>query len=80
MEQLASQNELLLNHLKTYGNITVAEGFLKLGISSLPRRILDLKDKGIIISYTWIEVIKKNGQKAKVKKYIYSEENFKVNQ
>lgn len=56
---VATQNTKLLKHLRDGGTITVWEGINHLGISSIPRRILDLKEKGHNIADVWEE----NGKK-----------------
>lgn len=40
------QNEMIREWCKTHKGITSAEAFYNLGISSLPRRILDLQEMG----------------------------------
>ncbi len=67
--QPKTQNELLLNHLRMTGSITMFEAFTKLGIAHLPRRIKDLKEKKINIDDEWIHVKKANGKNATVKRY-----------
>ena len=58
----ATQNARLLRHLRDGGTITVLEGINNLGISSIPRRILDLKERGFNIEGVWE---KKNGKRFK---------------
>ncbi len=72
--QPKTQNDLLLNHLKAHGSITMFEAFTELGISHLPRRVMDLKEKGIKINCDkWLQVKKANGKSATVKKYTLGE-------
>lgn len=56
---VTTQNAKLLRHLRDGGTITVWEGINHLGISSIPRRILDLKEAGHDIVDVWEE----NGKK-----------------
>jgi len=71
--QPKTQNDLLLNHLKVKGSITMFEAFTELGIAHLPRRIKDLKEKGNQIDDEWIHITKANGKSATVKKYTLGE-------
>ena len=65
----ASQNALLLSHFKEGHRITGLEALRLYGISHLPRRILDLKERGHNLEAEWIEVEKANGDKARVKEW-----------
>lgn len=71
MSEYRTQNSMILEHLKSGRGITVLEALLKYNTMHLPRRILDLRQKGIIISADWIKVRKANGQIARVKEYKY---------
>lgn len=72
-----TQNHDLLEYLKIYRYITGLEASIKLGIGHLPRRIKDLKEKGVIIdSDEWKDVLKANGKIAHVKNFHYSDKNF----
>lgn len=46
---MKSQNEQVLNYLKTHEGITTLDAFRKLGITRLSARIYDLRDQGHII-------------------------------
>lgn len=48
-----TQCERILKYIEDFGSITTAQAFYDLGVASLPRRISDLKEKGIgIVSET----------------------------
>lgn len=51
-----TQNERVLQHLKTYGSITPLEAFDEYGILRLGARIFDLKKRGINISSEMVTV------------------------
>lgn len=46
---MKSQNEQVLNYMKTHEGITTLDAFRKLGITRLSARIYELRDKGHII-------------------------------
>jgi hypothetical protein len=48
-----SQNELLLTHLKKFGSISGVEAAAVYKIRALPRRIKDLRERGVLISDVW---------------------------
>ncbi len=41
-----TQNEKILNHIRMRGSISQREAYLDYGVSSLTRRIADLRDEG----------------------------------
>jgi len=57
-----TQNAKLLRHLRDGGTVTVWSGINDLRISSIPRRILDLKEMGHNIVDVWE---RKNGRRFK---------------
>jgi hypothetical protein len=71
MSEYKTQNSMLLERLKSGRSITMLEAISDYGIAHLPRRILDLKQKGIIIDSEWIKVTKADGRKTRVKEYSY---------
>ena len=73
MTEFRSQNEMLLEHLKTGRAITMLEALKLFGASHTPRRILDLKQQGNEIESVWIDVMKAGGREARVKKYFLKE-------
>lgn len=48
-----SQNDLILTHLKKFGSISGVEAAAVYKIRALPRRIADLRERGINISDVW---------------------------
>lgn len=48
----ASQNEIIMEHLKIHGSITTYEAYNRYHITRLPARIHELKKKGVEIVKT----------------------------
>lgn len=63
-----SQCNDLLKHLRQGRSITSRDAVTQLGITSLHRRLSDLKERGITISSEWVYVFSRRG-KVKVKQY-----------
>jgi len=63
-----TQNRMIRAHLEDGNTITGLEAW-RMGVSSLPRRILDLKEAGYPIADRWVEVRKANGELARVKEW-----------
>lgn len=57
----ASQNELVLQHLKAFGSIMPLEAQMKYGIMRLGARIWELKSEGLLIESSLVDV--GNGKK-----------------
>lgn len=70
-----SQYGMLRTHFLQGNRVTGLEASIKFGISHLPRRILDLKESGMILLYDWVKVKKANGKMAKVKQWRYEGES-----
>ena len=66
---MEAQNKLILKHLKDGKRITGLDALKLYGVSHLPRRILDLKEKGHNLEAEWIRVAKANGAMARVKEW-----------
>jgi len=64
-----SQNDMLRDYLLQGNTITALEALMKFGIGSLPRRIMDLKEKGYNIEIKTVQVNKSNGKTARVSQY-----------
>lgn len=64
-----TQNAQILAHLKAGNRLTGLQALRKFGVSHLPRRILDLKEKGHNLQSEWVIVAKANGQTARVKEW-----------
>lgn len=69
VDNFTSQNDMLDEWLEQGNTITGLEAIIKFGIGSLPRRIMDLKERGIHIDTKTIEVQKANGKTARVSQY-----------
>lgn len=68
-----TQNEEVLEYLKTHKTITQLEALRELGIMRLASRISDLRKSGEPIVRRIIEVRARNGRKAYVAEYSLSE-------
>lgn len=68
-ETFTSQNDMLKEWLEQGNTITGLEASIKFGIGHLPRRIADLKEKGMKIESHTICVTKSNGKTARVSLY-----------
>lgn len=64
-----SQNEAILNHLKSHTGITAMEAFRLYNITRLSARIHDLKERGHHISTLDREVDKGDGKKTRFCEY-----------
>lgn len=64
-----SQNEAIKQHLVSGGKVTALMSVRMFGVIHLPRRIKDLKERGLAICDEWKEVVKANGKKARIKEY-----------
>lgn len=80
VENFTSQNDMLTEWLEQGNTITALEAIVKFGIGSLPRRIMDIKQKGMKIDIQTIEVKKANGKTARVSQYrkIFSKKNYNL--
>lgn len=58
-----TQNKMLIAHLKKGGSVTGLDALKWFGISSLPRRILDLTERGHHIDREWVNVRSRFGKK-----------------
>ena len=64
-----TQNERILSYLKQGNSLTGLAALRLFGVSHLPRRILDLKERGHKLESNWITVDKVNGETARVKEW-----------
>ena len=64
-----SQTKAIRAHFDAGNTITGLEALRRFGVGHLPRRILDLKERGYGIADQWVHVEKANGQTARVKEY-----------
>lgn len=67
--QLNTTQRRVFNYMMDFGSITTLEACNDLGETRLSARIFELKDKGIPISYEWIEVQNRYKEKRRVKRY-----------
>lgn len=64
-----TQNELVLEYLQAYGSITSLQAFNDLGVTRISARIYDLRNMGHRIESDFVNVPRRNGEQASVKKY-----------
>ena len=62
-DKFSQQCKLVLTILQSGRRLTVLSAINEYGISSLPRRILDLKENGVEIKDRWIEINNKRAYK-----------------
>jgi hypothetical protein len=65
-----NQCELILQYLNDFGSITTFESYTELGITRLPSRIFDLKQRGYKFEEEWISKKNRYGKMISFKKYI----------
>lgn len=68
-----SQCQKVIDHLNQFGGITSLEAIKIYGITRLASRITDLRKKGYPIADKWVQVTTRNGEKTRVKCYIWDE-------
>lgn len=69
-----TQNERIIEYLKTFGSITQLEATQELGVLRLPSRIFDLRSKGYNITSERVLVTNRFGEKGYVKRYSIRED------
>jgi hypothetical protein len=65
-----NQCELILQYLNDFGSITTFESYTELGITRLPSRIFDLKQRGYKFEEEWVSKKNRYGKMISFKKYI----------
>ena len=71
-----TQCELIRKYLKDFGSITTFESYEELGITRLPSRINDLKNKGYEFKKDWVTKKNRYGKSISFLRYsILSEPN-----
>ena len=65
-----NQCELILKYLDDFGSITTFESYTELGITRLPSRIFDLKQRGYKFEEEWVSKKNRYGKMISFKKYI----------
>lgn len=64
-----TQCDRILDYIAEFGSITQFEALRDLGVQRLASRITELKDKGYSITYKWVTVKNRYGEKSHVKRY-----------
>lgn len=65
-----TQEQIILNHLKTFGSITSIEAIYNYGITRLSARIFELRKKGVAVKTTYVTVKNRFGEQVTYAKYI----------
>ena len=71
---IAKQEEILLQYMRTHRSVTRATGMSKLGIANTPEIIRRLKHCGHLIDSEWGVRIHDNGARKRFKRYILVKE------
>lgn len=69
-----TQCKRVMQYLTNYGTITSAEAFIDLGIMDLPKRISELRQRGVEIEDETIKVTNRFGENCHVKRYSLAKE------
>ena len=69
VKHIPSQNERILDYMRTYGGITQMEALKKISVMRLASRISDLRRRGYRINDRFQTVTNKYGEKCNVKVY-----------
>lgn len=64
-----TQCDRILDYIAEFGSITQFEALRDLGVQRLASRITELKDKGYSVTYKWVTVKNRYGEKSRVKRY-----------
>ena len=64
-----TQKDMILDYMQTYGGITYAEAFHKLGIARLSARIMELRQDGHQIENETVESVNRYGKKVRFDRY-----------
>ena len=69
VKHIPSQNERILDYMRTHGGITQMEAIKSIGVMRLASRISDLRRRGYIINDSFQTVMNRYGEKCNVKVY-----------
>ena len=64
-----TQCEMILKYIEEVGSITTFESYRELGVTRLPSRIHDLKNKGYTFKKEWVSKKNRYGKKTSFLKY-----------
>lgn len=64
-----TQNQRILDYIAEFGGITQLEALRDLGVLRLASRITELKISGYPVTYEWVTVENRYGEKCRVKRY-----------
>ena len=72
-----TQNEMVIDYIDEFGEITALEGMRDLGIMRLASRIADLKKQGYKIKSEMVAVRTRNGGTTHIARYSWADDNVK---
>lgn len=64
-----NQKQRILDYIAKFGSITQLEAQRDLGVQRLPSRIIEIKKDGYSVTYEWVTVKNRFGEKCRVKRY-----------
>ena len=64
-----NQQKRVVKFIDDHGSITRFQAYDRLGITELPKRISELRQRGLPIADDWLEVVNRYGDKTRVKVY-----------
>lgn len=67
--RLGITQQRVFDYMIDFGSITTIQACNDLGETRLSARIFELKEKGIPISYEWMEVKNRYNEKRRIKRY-----------
>lgn len=65
-----TQQDMILNHIRTYGGITSQEAFKKYGVTRLSDVVYKLKRRGFVIEPETIKSTNRYGKKVHFARYV----------
>lgn len=64
-----NQQKRVIKFIDKHGSITRLQAYDRLGITELPKRISELRQRGFPIGDDWLEVVNRYNEKTRVKVY-----------
>lgn len=67
--ELNTSQRRVFDYITKHGSITILQSITELGETRLSARIYELRDKGVHILTSWVNVHNRFGEKRRVKRY-----------